>query len=89
MIIPDDIDYLNMDGIRLEAREKLNKIRPLTVGQASRISGVNPSDISMLILYIKKHKREYKNEEIFSYSLFSINDGSKCVCNPGCKTFFW
>ena len=54
MIIPEDIDYLNMDGLRLEAREKLNMIRPLTVGQASRISGVNPSDISMLILNIKK-----------------------------------
>ncbi len=52
--IPSDIDYLNMNGLRLEAREKLNKIRPLTVGQASRVSGVNPSDISMLILNIKK-----------------------------------
>ena len=52
--IPENIDYLNMNGIRLEAREKLNKVRPLTVGQASRISGVNPSDISMLILNVKK-----------------------------------
>ena len=54
--IPADIDYLNMNGVRLEAREKLNKIRPLTVGQASRIAGVNPSDVSMLILNIKKIK---------------------------------
>ena len=53
---PQSIDYLNMDGLRLEAREKLNAVRPLTVGQASRISGVNPSDISMLILNIKKEK---------------------------------
>ena len=53
---PQSIDYLNMDGLRLEAREKLNMVRPLTVGQASRISGVNPSDISMLILNIKKEK---------------------------------
>ena len=52
--IPEDIDYLNMNGIRLEAREKLNHVRPLTVSQASRISGVNPSDISMLILNVKK-----------------------------------
>ena len=52
--LPDDIDYLNMHGLALEARQKLDKIRPLTVGQASRISGVNPSDISMLILNIKK-----------------------------------
>ena len=50
----EDIDYTNMNGLRLEAREKLNKVRPLTVGQASRVSGVNPSDISMLILNIKK-----------------------------------
>ena len=56
MHIPDSIDYIHMDGIRLEAREKLSKIRPLTVGQASRISGVNPSDVSMLILQIKKEK---------------------------------
>ena len=52
--IPQDIDYINMNGLRLEAREKLNKVRPLTVGQASRVAGVNPSDISMLILNIKK-----------------------------------
>ena len=52
--IPENIDYLNMTGVRLEAREKLNKVRPLTVGQASRISGVNPSDVSMLILNVKK-----------------------------------
>ena len=56
MIIPDDVDYPNMSGLRLEAREKLNKVRPHTVGQASRVSGVNPSDISMLILNIKKEK---------------------------------
>ena len=54
MKIPDGIDYLNMDGLALEARSKLNTIRPLTIGQASRISGVNPADISILILNIKK-----------------------------------
>jgi len=57
MIIPEGISFIDMDGIRLEAREKLNKIKPVTVGQASRISGVNPSDISMLILNIKKYKK--------------------------------
>ena len=57
LVIPEDIEYKDMNGIRLEAREKLEKVRPLTVGQASRISGVNPSDISMLILNIKKWKR--------------------------------
>ena len=54
---PQEIDYLNMNGLRLEAREKLNQIRPLTVGQASRISGVNPSDVSMLVLNIKKENK--------------------------------
>ena len=57
LVIPSDIIYKDMNGIRLEAREKLEKVRPLTVGQASRISGVNPSDVSMLILNIKKWKR--------------------------------
>ena len=52
--IPSDIDYIHMDGIRLEAREKLNKVRPLTVGQASRVSGVNPADVSALILNITR-----------------------------------
>ena len=49
-----NLDYLNMDGLRLEARQKLDRVRPTTVGQASRISGVNPSDISVLILHLKK-----------------------------------
>ena len=52
--LSDDVDYLNMNGLALEARQKLDKIRPLTIGQASRISGVNPSDISILILELKK-----------------------------------
>ena len=54
MKIPENIDFLNMDGLALEARSKLNTIRPLTIGQASRISGVNPADISILILNIKR-----------------------------------
>ena len=54
MKIPEDFDFLNMDGLALEARSKLNKIKPLTIGQASRISGVNPADISILILNIKR-----------------------------------
>ena len=51
--IPSDIDYDNIPNIALEAREKLKEIRPLTIGQASRISGVNPADIAILSVYIK------------------------------------
>lgn len=52
--LPVDIDYMNMEGLALEARQKLDKIRPSTVGQAGRISGINPSDISILILNLKR-----------------------------------
>ena len=52
--IPEGIDYLNMHGLALEARQKLDKIRPRTVGQAGRISGINPADISILILNLKR-----------------------------------
>lgn len=52
--LSNDIDYLNMHGLALEARQKLDKIRPTTVGQASRISGINPTDISVLILNLKR-----------------------------------
>ena len=51
--IPEDFDYLSLAGLRLEAREKLAKIKPLTVGMASRISGVNPADITVLLMYLK------------------------------------
>ncbi|MBQ2615200.1 MAG: tRNA uridine-5-carboxymethylaminomethyl(34) synthesis enzyme MnmG [Clostridia bacterium] len=51
--IPDGIDYLSIDGLRLEARQKLDKIRPKSLGQASRISGVSPADIAVLMIYLK------------------------------------
>lgn len=57
--IPIDIDYSKVPNIATEARQKFDKIRPLTIGQASRISGVNPADITMLLVYLKK---EYNHE---------------------------
>ncbi len=56
--IPSNLDYLHLDGLALEARQKLDKVRPTNIGQASRISGVNPADISNLILIVKReHER--------------------------------
>ncbi len=52
--VPEDIDYDKINGLASEAKEKLKKIRPLSVGQASRISGVNPADISILLIYIEQ-----------------------------------
>ena len=56
--IPSDLNYREVIGLRLEARDKLEKIRPLNIGQASRISGVNPADISVLLIYLSSCKRE-------------------------------
>ena len=50
--LPDDIDYLSIDGLRLEARQKLDKIRPQNLGQAGRILGVSPADVQILIVYL-------------------------------------
>jgi len=50
--IPENIDFLSIKGLRTEAAQKLNNVKPLTIGQASRISGVNPADISVLLIYL-------------------------------------
>jgi len=58
MAIPADMDYLGMDTLRIEARQKLDRQRPQSLGQASRIPGVSPGDISVLMVWLEKHKRE-------------------------------
>ena len=63
-LLPSNINYLQIDGLSLEAREKLNRVRPENIGQASRISGVSPSDISVLIIYLASLKnKEIKNAD--------------------------
>ena len=56
--LPEDISYKDILGLRLEAAEKLEKIRPRSLGQASRISGVNPADISVLLIYLSQGKKK-------------------------------
>ena len=56
--LPQDMDYDTVDGLRIEARQKLNALKPLSVGQASRISGVSPADINVLLIYMEKNRRK-------------------------------
>ena len=55
-LLPADMDYESITGLRLEARQKLAEIRPLSIGQAGRISGVSPSDIAVLLIYLEQHQ---------------------------------
>ena len=54
-LLPEDIDYSQIKGLRIEAKEKLSKIRPRNLGQASRISGVSPADLSVLIVWLSSN----------------------------------
>ncbi len=61
--LPSDINYLSIDGLRIEARQKLSDLRPLSLGQASRISGVSPADVSVLMIYLEQQKLKRAQEE--------------------------
>jgi len=63
-IIPSDIDFNAIYGLRLEAKEKLIKVKPKNIGQASRISGVSPADVTILIIYLEKQRQERGNDYI-------------------------
>jgi tRNA uridine 5-carboxymethylaminomethyl modification enzyme len=63
ILIPADFDYANVQGLRIEAKQKLAKIAPRTIGQAQRISGVSPADISILMIALKRHDRRREGKE--------------------------
>ena len=65
--LPTNFDYSEISGLRIEATQKLNKMQPLNIGQASRISGVSPADISVILVYLEQLK--YLNPDLF----FSLN----------------
>ena len=58
--LQEDLDYEQISGLRMEAREKLNKRKPVSLGQAARISGVSPADINVLLIHLEKKKRSRK-----------------------------
>ena len=60
-LLPAQIDYEAITGLRVEARQKLSRIRPVSVGQAGRISGVSPADLAVLLVWLTQHERQDNN----------------------------
>ena len=65
--LPENINYNEINGLRLEARQKLSEINPISIGQASRISGVSPADINVLLIYLEKERRSNERSERNEY----------------------
>ena len=61
--MPADLDYQSIQGLRLEARQKLEEIRPENLGQASRVSGVSPADVAVLMVYLKQREDSHETKE--------------------------
>ena len=61
-LIDKELDYSDVYGLRTEAIQKLNKFKPMNIGQASRISGVSPADISVLMIYLEQKKKQNKQK---------------------------
>ena len=61
-LIPEDLDYDDVYSLRLEAQQKLKEVRPISMGQASRISGVSPADISVLLVYLEQRRQKKKED---------------------------
>ena len=62
--LPQDLDYMTVETLSMESREKLNKVKPLTVGQATRIGGVNPSDVNALLVYLEVRDRQREAKKV-------------------------
>ncbi len=77
--IPTAFDYASVPSLRYEARQKLNAIRPATIGQAGRISGVSPADISILLIWLKRHGSSEKNSKILPINE-DLDSSTGCSC---------